>query len=61
MCSMCSSCILLFGFFYIIAINLYMLLSSSFLEPEYALDVPGWISPSAFNVIIYGIPNLIFT
>ncbi|XP_060780970.1 cilia- and flagella-associated protein 46 [Neoarius graeffei] len=33
-------------------------------EPEYALDkdaVPGWISPSAFNFIIYGLPNLIVT
>ncbi|XP_046691474.1 cilia- and flagella-associated protein 46 isoform X1 [Silurus meridionalis] len=33
-------------------------------EPDYALeadDEPGWISPSAMNFIIYGLPNLIVT
>lgn len=35
-----------------------------FLECEYALDkdaLLGWSSPSAFNFIIYGLPNLIIT
>ncbi|XP_053477642.1 cilia- and flagella-associated protein 46 isoform X1 [Ictalurus furcatus] len=44
--------------------TLRMRASLSQREPEYVLDendVPGWNSPSAFNVIIYGLPNLIVT